>query len=153
MGSFIENYREHPDGEAHHGPIHTHATDGESSFRKLRATLGLCQPLDLESPMGHLLCQLPGLNLYTGSHGLLTTSDPKHIKHFATLIQSKSGIQISRTTLIPQDAQNTLGCYPMTEKQADALLDPADKQNVPKAVNLVASLAEIENGSSLNSLQ
>ena len=145
VGSFIENYREHPDGEARHGPIHTLATDGESSFRKLRATLGLRHPLNHESPMGHILCQLPGLNLYTGSHGLLTTSDPKHIiKHFATLIRSKSGIQISGTTLMPQDARNTLKCYPMTEKQADALLDPADKQNVPKAVNLVASLAEIE---------
>ena len=145
VGSFIENYREHPDGEARHGPIHTLATDGESSFRKLRATLGLCQPLNRESPIGRLLYELPGLNLYTGSHGLLTTSDPKHIiKRFATLIRSKSGIQISGTTLMPQDARNTLQCYPMTEKQADALLDPADKQNVPKAVNLVASLAEIE---------
>ena len=145
VGSFLEIYRDHPDGEACHGPIHTLATDGESSFRKLRATLGLRQLLNPESPMGRLLCQLPGLNLYTGSHGLLTTSDPKHIiKRYATLIRSKSGIQISGTTLMPQDARNTLQCYPMTEKQADALLDPADKQNVPKAVILVATLAEIE---------
>ena len=35
VGSFIEIYREHPDGEACHGPIHTLATDGESSFHKL----------------------------------------------------------------------------------------------------------------------
>jgi len=35
VGSFINAYRDHPEGEAHHGPIFTLATDGESSFRKL----------------------------------------------------------------------------------------------------------------------
>ena len=95
-------------------------------------------------PMANILYQLPGLNLYTGAHGLLTTSDPKHIiKHFATLIRSKNGIQIGGTTLLRLDTQRALQFSPMTSKQADDLLDPADKQNVPKAVNLVSSLAGI----------
>ena len=144
VGSFINAYREHPDGEPRHGPIHILATDGESSFRKLRATLGLRQLLDQHSPMGNILYQLPGLNLYTGLHGLLTTSDPKHIiKRYATLIRSKNGIQVGGTSLTSQDALQTLMCYPMTAKAAQSLLDPADKQNVPKAVNLVSSLGKI----------
>ena len=144
VGSLIDAYREHPDGEARHGPIHTLATDGESSFRKLRATLGLRQLLNQHSPMGNILYNLPGLNLYTGLYGLLTTSDPKHIvKRFATLIQSKGGIQVGGTSLTSQDALQTLMCYPMTSKAAQSLLDPADKQNVPKAVNLVSSLAKV----------
>jgi hypothetical protein len=94
--------------------------------------------------MGNILYHLPGLNLYTGSNGLLTTSDPKHvIKRFATLIRSKGGIQVGGTSLTSQDALQTLMCYPMTAKAAQSLLDPADKQNVPKAVNLVSSLAKI----------
>jgi hypothetical protein len=38
---FIEAYQNHPYGERVHGPIHTLATDGESSFRRLRFILGL----------------------------------------------------------------------------------------------------------------
>jgi len=94
--------------------------------------------------MGKILYLLPGLNLYTDTYGLLTTSDPKHIiKCFSTLIQSKGGIQVDGTSLTSQDALQTLMCYPMTAKAAQSLLDPADKQNVPKAVNLVSSLAKV----------
>ena len=171
VGSLINTYREHPEGEARHGPIHTLATDGASSFRKLRATLGLRQLLNRHSLMGNILYHLPGLNLYTGSNGLLTTSDPKHvIKRFATLIRSKGGniikrrfaslaliqskfeggIQVGGTSLTSQDALQALMCYPMTAKAAQSLLDPADKQNVPKAVNLVSSLAKIEKQGILN---
>ncbi len=32
VGNFIKAYQNHPDGEKHHGPIYTLATDGESSF-------------------------------------------------------------------------------------------------------------------------
>ena len=171
VGSLINTYREHPEGEARHGPIHTLATDGASSFRKLRATLGLRQLLNRHSLMGNILYHLPGLNLYTGSNGLLTTSDPKHvIKRFATLIRSKGGniikrrfaslaliqskfeggIQVGGTSLTSQDALQALMCYPMTAKAAQSLLDPADKQNVPKAVNLVSSLAKIGKQGILN---
>ena len=44
---------------------------------------------------------MPGLNCFIGLHGLLTTSDPKRIiKHFATLIQSKGGIQVLLVDLV-----------------------------------------------------
>lgn len=46
-------------------------------------------------------------------------------------------------TLTSQDAPWTLKCYPMTAKAAQSLLDPADKQNVPKAVKLVSNLGNI----------
>ncbi len=86
---FLEAYRNHPDGEKRHGPIHTIATDGESSFRSLRFQIGLSESLPRGSAIGNIIYRLPGMNYQTGAHGLLTTCDPKHIiKRFATMIRS-----------------------------------------------------------------
>lgn len=85
--NFIKAYQNHPDGEKTHGPIYTLATDGESSFHKLHFILGLQEMVDKKTELGKKLAELPGLNLETGAHGLLTTCDPKHIiKWFATMM-------------------------------------------------------------------
>lgn len=141
---FIECYRMHPDGEKRHGPITVLATDGESSFRTLRFIIGLVQPLDPDSSLGRVLYRLPGLNCMTGKNGLLTTCDPKHIiKQFATMIRSPVGIQIGDTVIHSEDCFLTLRVVAlMGEEQARTLLNPADKQNVPKAVNLIQTLLD-----------
>jgi hypothetical protein len=144
ISRFIEIYRTHPDGEARHGPIHTLATDGESSFRRLRFILCLKEPLDKTSLLGQKLTQLPGLNLQTGSHGILGTCDPKHIiKRFATLIRSPKGIQVGNTHVTSGNVLRALENL-MSPEKAALLLNPADKQNVPKAVNLIQSLGDLE---------
>lgn len=43
---FLHAYRHNPAGEALHGPMYSLATDGESTFRKVR--LGLCLSEDLD---------------------------------------------------------------------------------------------------------
>ena len=141
---FLEVYRTHPSGKKLHGPIRTLATDGEATFRYLRFLLGLVEDLDCESDLGKLLYQLPGLNCVVGRHGLLTTCDPKHIiKRFATMIRSSLGILIGNTALHFEDFRITLTVMDkLSNKQAHELLDPADKQNVPKAVNLLQTLKE-----------
>ncbi|PPQ96609.1 hypothetical protein CVT26_010742 [Gymnopilus dilepis] len=149
VDSFLETYHNDPNGEARHGPITTLATDGESSFRKLRFILGLRQKLDTTSELGQVLSQLPGLNLWTGRRGLLTTSDPKHIiKRFATMIRSPTNIQVGDTVITCHDCFETLTFMDaMTRKNAQDLLNPVDKQNVPKAVTLIESLFDISSKS------
>ncbi|KAF8156094.1 hypothetical protein B0H34DRAFT_799154 [Crassisporium funariophilum] len=131
-------------GKKLHGPIRTLATDGKATFRFLRFLLGLVEDLDRESDLGKLLYQLPGLNCVVGKHGLLTTCDPKHIiKCFATMIRSSLGILIGNTALHFEDFLIALRVMDkLSNKQARELLDPADKQNVPKAVNLLQTLKE-----------
>jgi hypothetical protein len=139
---FLDIYHEHPDGEKRHGPIYTLATDGESSFRTMRYKLGVSEDVDPSSNIGQRLRHLPGFNRRTGPRGLLTTSDPKHIiKRFASMIRSTKGVQVGDTTLTREDFKTTLMVMAgLTETAADALLNPADKQNVPAAVKLLNEL-------------
>lgn len=142
----IETYAKHPDGEQRHGPIQCIATDGESCFRKLCTILCRSELLPKNIPLGEILSKLPGLNLWTGPKGLLGTSDPKHIvKRCATKIRSPSGIQIGANTIQSADVFSALtNIHGMTEDKANLLLNPADKQNVPKAVNLLQSLFDLK---------
>lgn len=144
IASFLDVYWVHPSGEKLHGPIRTLATDGEATFHFLQFLLGLVEDLDCESDLGKLLYQLPGLNCVVGRHGLLTTCDPKHvIKHFTTMIRSSLGILIGNTALHFEDFLITLMVMDkLSNKQAHKLLDPVDKQNVPKAINLLQTLKE-----------
>ena len=143
--NFLSAYQQHPDGEARHGQINTLATDGESSFRNLRFAIGMTNVLDPLSKEGEIIYRLPGMNRRTGARGLITTSDPKHIvKRFATLIRSPSGIQISDSlTTTEMVGEALLLLDNMPREKVEQLLHPADKQNVPKAVNLLQSLFDL----------
>lgn len=146
VSKFLDAYKESADGEGRHGPIKIIATDGAASFRKLRFTLGLSEDLNRDSALGKILYSLPGFNCRTGPNQLLGTCDPKHIiKRFATLIRSPSGIQIGDTQILSSDVFKALNHLEgMTPQKAELLLNPADKQNVPKAVNLLQSLFDLE---------
>jgi len=146
-------YRISPDGEKLHGKINTLATDGESSFRTMRFTIGLTNVIVPDSELGKILYKLdgspklPGLNCCTGIDGLITTCDPKHIiKRYATMIRSRGGIQLGNIFLMSEDFLLAMTIFEtITEEQAIQLLNPADKQNVPKAVNLLQTLLDIHN--------
>ncbi|KAF8165171.1 hypothetical protein B0H34DRAFT_830366, partial [Crassisporium funariophilum] len=142
----LSRYRKNPDGERRHGKITKVATDGESSFRTMRFIIGLVKAIKRETALGGILYHLPGLNVFTGLDGLLTTCDPKHIiKRFATMIRSPAGIQLGNTVLKSDDFFLALTIFKsVTEKQASLLLSPADKQNVPQAVNLLQTLLEVQ---------
>ena len=146
LDTFITAYCESPDGEERHGPIVAIATDGESSFRKMRFSLGLTEDLDVNSSLGRILYHLPGFNCKTGKNQILGTCDPKHIvKRFATMLRSPTGIQVSDTLITATQIMQVLTHLDnMTPEKASLLLDPADKQNVPKAVNLLQSLFDLD---------
>jgi hypothetical protein len=64
---------------------------------------------------------------------------------FATLLRSPCGILINDTTIQVADILHNLMRLPgMSSATANELLNPADKQNVPKAVNLVRSLVRLK---------
>ncbi|KAF4567094.1 hypothetical protein EYR40_006090 [Pleurotus pulmonarius] len=140
----IDAYSAHEHGQTRHGPIWTIASDGESTFRAARFHLCMSVALDPQSPLGQKLLPLNGLNVQTGKDGILATCDPKHvIKRFATLLRNANGIQIDDTTIVPSRIIRELS-FLMSPQQAEELLNPADKQNVPKAVGLIQSLGKLE---------
>ncbi|OSD00270.1 hypothetical protein PYCCODRAFT_1479355 [Trametes coccinea BRFM310] len=137
----LENWRTHPYGERVHGPIGSLGSDGEASFRRAHFLLCMSEELSKVTPLGRVLHALPGFN-----HGLVGTCDPKHvIKRFATLLRNPKGIMISDTLLMCHDIYAHLQTLPgMNPEKAGLLLDPADKQNVPKAVHLLQTLLKLE---------
>ncbi|KIM35830.1 hypothetical protein M413DRAFT_36514, partial [Hebeloma cylindrosporum] len=144
VGDFIDHYHDHPDGAMRHGKITTLATDGESSFRKLRFLLCLTETVDINSELGKRLSGLPGLNLSTGYRGILGTCDPKHVvKRFATMLRSTRGFVIGQRKNDADDVLHALKLVPMSHASAILLLNPTDKQNVPKAVWLIEELFKL----------
>jgi hypothetical protein len=144
VGSFIDYYHDHPDGARRHGKINTLATDGESSFRKLRFLLCLTETVDINSELGKKLSGLPGLNLSTGRRGIIGTCDPKHVvKRFATMLRSTRGFVIGQRKNDADDVLQALINVPMSRADAVLLLNPTDKQNVPKAVRLLEELFKL----------
>ncbi|KAJ3911479.1 hypothetical protein F5877DRAFT_20743, partial [Lentinula edodes] len=143
---FLEVWRSHPNGERLHGPITVLASDGESTFRSARFKIAMSERIDTTQGFGVSLSDLPGLNLQTGMYGLLTTCDHKHIfKRFATLTRSLVGIQIDDTTITSvQIAAEIAKLEGVGATKAADLMDPHDKQNVPKATALLTTLAQVE---------
>ncbi|KAI0066999.1 hypothetical protein BV25DRAFT_1897244 [Artomyces pyxidatus] len=146
MKTMLDVWRTHPHGEVKHGPIYAIGSDGESSFRLARFTLCMSETLDAASELGQILYKLQGLNRETGPYGIIGTCDPKHvIKRFATLLRSPSGILIHGTIITPTHVLANLAALPhMSKVSANELMNPADKQNVPKAVNLVQELNRLD---------
>ena len=86
------------------------------------------------------------MNLFTSPEGIISTCDPKYVyKRFATLLQNILGIVVRDTLITPEDMICFLALlHDMTLEKACNLLDPADKQNVPKAVTLIQLLNKLK---------
>ncbi|KAK7026492.1 hypothetical protein VNI00_015572 [Paramarasmius palmivorus] len=126
----LRSWRESPYGECLNGPIWSIGSD----------------EIDPQSKLGKIIHPLKGMNRMTSIHGVIGTSDPKHImKRFATLLRSPQGITIHDLTTTRDDILFSLEELGMSRSRASRLLDPADKQNVPKATSLIQELLRVVN--------
>ncbi|KAJ2936419.1 hypothetical protein H1R20_g673, partial [Candolleomyces eurysporus] len=144
---FIQLYNEHPMGKARHGPILELSTDGEASFRSMRFMVGLGEGVSGESASAKtILLRLTGMNLQSGMDGLIGTCDPKHVfKRIAQMTRSRQlSMQIWDTTITAQDVRTALDRSGLNSERINQLLNPADKQNVPIALNLLQELCNIK---------
>ncbi|KAF8074122.1 hypothetical protein FPV67DRAFT_1446920 [Lyophyllum atratum] len=143
----VDSYNNHEQGATLYGPIWSIASDGDSTYRAAKHQICMKKKLDPTSTLGAMLAPLIGLNYYTSKEEITTTCDPKHIfKRFATLLRHSEGIMIGDTNLKPTDIITHLSCLPgVTREIAQNLLDPVDKQNVPKAVQLIQELGNLKN--------
>ncbi|KAJ6618015.1 hypothetical protein B0H10DRAFT_1947987 [Mycena sp. CBHHK59/15] len=145
MQTMIDSWQENENGESVHGPIWALASDGDAAYRLAKQTLCMVKQLDPKSDLGKILYPLIGLNLLTSIGNIIWTGDPKHIwKRFGTLAQNPLGVMIFLTNIKPENIiQHLCELDEMTEEKARQLLDPADKQNIPKAVGLIQQLAKL----------
>ncbi|KAJ6609768.1 hypothetical protein B0H10DRAFT_2295284 [Mycena sp. CBHHK59/15] len=146
MQTVITSWQANESGESVHGPIWALASDGDAAYRLAKHTLCMVKKLDPASDLGKILHPLIGLNLLTSIHNILWTGDPKHIwKRFGTLARNPLGFMIFMMNIKLENIIKHL-CEPdeMTEDKARQLLDPADKQNIPKAVGLIQQLGKLK---------
>ena len=145
MQTVLDGWRDHEFGEKVNGPIWALASDGDSTCAA-KHIICMVKKVDQNSPLGKILSSLFGLNCWTSAEGATSTCDPKHIfKHFATLLQSIVGLMLDDHHVNSQDIIEHLCELPnMTQEKAYQLLDPVDKQNVPKAVTLLQSLLQLK---------
>ncbi|KAI1781848.1 hypothetical protein LXA43DRAFT_958147 [Ganoderma leucocontextum] len=143
LGMVVGVWEKHESGGKAHGDVWALASDGDSAFRVAKHKLCTTEVVNPDLPLGVLMHRLPGLNCTTGKNMVIATCDPKHIiKRFATLLRNPSGISLPDHTMIySSDILAALKVLPrMSDSEARELLNPADKQNVPKAVRLVQKL-------------
>ncbi|KAJ7661525.1 hypothetical protein DFH06DRAFT_1089043 [Mycena polygramma] len=142
----LDTWDSHPQGKALHGRIDALASDGDSACRLAKHKICMVKETDRNSPLGKIVHACVGLNCYTSKDGQCTTCDPKHIfKRDATLLRNESGIMVGSTNILPRDIVDNLSALPdVTTTQAEQLLDPSDKQNVPKATGLIQQLDKVQ---------
>ncbi|KAJ7099638.1 hypothetical protein C8R43DRAFT_964190 [Mycena crocata] len=134
----LEAWRLDPNGEKIHGPVWSIESDGDNVFCLAKFTF---------SELGKILDKCLGINKYTSEHGAIAGSDLKHVgKRFATLTRNLLGISIGDTILMPTDIIKHLAMQEhITVEKAKGLLDPQDKQNVPKAITLIQEMYALRN--------
>ena len=163
VADVIHAWNDHADGAVACGQIWSIATDGEATMRMCRYTLCMSHKLATTDPLYHLLQNLAGLNLFTGEGNVTMTCDPKHIikrkyfdlqvinaifpelaSGFATLLRAREGIVVNTSIVNKNHLWLHLIRLPhINPSSVEALVDPADKQNVPKAVTLLQSLEQL----------
>ncbi|KAJ7810978.1 hypothetical protein B0H14DRAFT_2606859 [Mycena olivaceomarginata] len=122
LKTVLDAWKVHPQGEAMHGPIWAIGSDGDAVFRLAKFMVCMVEEIDPNSAVGNFLKSLLGFNCFASCQGVIATGDTKHIIKFEHLSMLES----------------------MTVEKATQLLDPADKQNVPKAVTLVQELNTLQ---------
>ena len=160
--SLIDEYGIHTYGKILHDPLYAIASDGDSSFRKARQIICIKVPIDPMSELGKIICHLLGMNTWTSKEGITGTCDPKHVfkrifpvdlyllfmlnfcSGFGTLLRSTEGFMVDDKLITANDITTQIAALPdMTEADANSLLYPTDRQNVPKAVSLIQHLVQV----------
>ncbi|KAF8316237.1 uncharacterized protein EI90DRAFT_2945067, partial [Cantharellus anzutake] len=126
------------------GPLYSLASDGESRRGAALAQITLKEPLSDTSPIYPLLSPLPLFNHLVGKHDITCDKDYKHLfKRLRTLTLRPAGFNVFDTIITPQILEKHLRQNGLSFTTIRALLNPADKQDVPKAIELLKAIWEL----------
>jgi hypothetical protein len=163
LSEVLDEWKHSSDGKAKWGPIWSVASDGDATRRKAFHGFLLSQQLEPDNPLYSMLSQLPLMNLYTGAGDVTADFDPKHLlkreihlsmdsgpsnesidSGIATQLRAPDGCLVA-STLITWDilAKELKELPELDSKKVADLIDPADHQNVPKAVALLSAISQI----------
>src|SRR5260370_18096914 len=106
--------------------------------------LTLKQKLSHDSLIYPLLSPLPFLNLLIGEHDVTCDKDYKHLfKQLRSLLLHMGGFQVLKTIITPMILEHHLHENGISPIALNGLLNPADKQDMPKALELLKAIWEL----------
>jgi hypothetical protein len=117
------------------------ASDGESRRGKALAHLTYATPLPLSSPIYDQLIHLDLMDFFVGADDITADKDYKHIfKRLRNALLRKNGCIVHGIKLTPGLIRKHLQHSGLTDSHINHVLDPADKQDVVLAYNLLKDL-------------
>jgi hypothetical protein len=154
LQTVIDAWYTNPHGSTLWGPLWTIATDGASVFRMARFALCSAIEIPIDDPLGRTLWQIPGLRRRTSKEGIVNTCDYRHaFKRIGAGCRNVNGLMVGTTMLTRPAFIDHLASLPdISADDAEILLDPLDKQNVPKATKLLQCLRRIREASDITDL-
>ncbi|EPQ52325.1 hypothetical protein GLOTRDRAFT_24291, partial [Gloeophyllum trabeum ATCC 11539] len=131
-------------GERHFGPIWTFASDGDAGRRAMVHELFSKHVVKPGHVLYKYLGRLPGFNLCVGDDDVTGTFDWKHeLKRMCLILSCRYyGLQVGNT-VIKNDtlARHLLRAPDMTEYRVQQIMNPADSQDVPRAIDLIDTVS------------
>ncbi|KAL0571323.1 hypothetical protein V5O48_010645 [Marasmius crinis-equi] len=143
----IAVWKESPNGEVIHGPIWIIAVDGDSKRRGALYNICMTHELSKDDPLHKILQLLTGLNKFMSKDGIVMDFDFKHLfKRLCRLLCSKEGMLLNSTVVNKSLLSSWLSRLPDIAKPTiNALLNPSDSQDVPRAIHLMKLVDELRN--------
>ncbi|KAJ8087485.1 hypothetical protein PM082_006316 [Marasmius tenuissimus] len=166
----LQAWKDSPHGEVIHGPIWIIAVDGDSKRRGALYNICMTHRLSDGDPLHKILRPLTGLNKFTSQDGIVMDFDFKHLfkresrlkwrehrhqltvtKGICRLLCSKEGMLINSTVVNKMLISSWLSRLPdLARSTIQALLNPSDSQDVPRAIDLMKLVDELRNVSRYN---
>ncbi|KAF8994753.1 hypothetical protein BDZ89DRAFT_1149926 [Hymenopellis radicata] len=151
LGTVVEAWKRSPYGEKKNGPLWDLASDGDATRRA--AMFITCMTFDIEpnNPLYPHVHDLPGLNLKVGKDNLTMDFDYKHL--FKEEGMMVNGFYINKSIVarwlerLPDHDWSEVSIESLlvwSERSIDSLLNPDDAQDVPRAVELLAAIIELQ---------
>ncbi|KAF7420950.1 hypothetical protein PC9H_011469 [Pleurotus ostreatus] len=117
------------------------ASDGESRRGEALVRLTFKHALKPTSPLYPLLSQLPFFNLEVGDDDITADKDYKHVfKRLRNLLLREKGLTVHGVHIRPSVIRNQLQSNKISGGRINHLLNPADKQDVKLAFDLLREI-------------
>ncbi|KAL0061746.1 hypothetical protein AAF712_011419 [Marasmius tenuissimus] len=134
-------------GEVAHGPIWIVAVDGDSKRRGALYHICMTHELGKDDSLYKILQSLTGLNKFTSKDGIVMDFDFKRLfKRICRLLCSKEGMLVNSTVINKMLISTWLSRLPdLARSTIQALLNPSDSQDVPRAIDLMKLVDQLRN--------
>lgn len=138
--------------EKHGAPLLNWSTDGDGTRRIIFDSF-MNNKLSPTSPIYEYLSSLRLLDLDVGPGNETVNFDHKHLAKRIRNCFIGRNFKMGNTLLVPEDIKTLISSVPTSKHGVEALINPADKQNVSLATDFLSTFCEATKLSQKNTIQ